>query len=78
MKEATSQQIPNTLKRVGRSFPGYGFQTWIRNRSYWWVGFGGQRVGIEPETEKVIVVTSWREDYMDKIYRLFDDWVADR
>lgn len=78
MKEATSQQIPNALKRAGKSFPGYGFQTWVRKKSYWWVGFGGQRVGIEPETEKVIVVTSWREDYMDKIYRLFDDWVAGR
>lgn len=76
MVDATSQQISNVLKRAGRSFPGYGFQTWIRNKTYWWVGYGGQRVGINPATEKVIVVTSWREDYMDRVYRLFDDWVA--
>lgn len=78
MADATSQQIPNALKRAGRSFPGYGFQTWVRNRTYWWVGYGGQRVGIEPVTEKIIVLTSWREDYMDRVYRLFDDWVAGR
>ncbi len=76
MKDATSQQLANASKRSGRSFPGYGFQTWVRNKTYWWVGYGGQRVGIEPESEKVVVLTSWREDYMDRVYRLFDDWVA--
>lgn len=76
MADATSQQIPNALKRAGRSFPGYGFQTWVRNKTYWWVGYGGQRVGIEPVAEKIIVLTSWREDYMDRVYRLFDDWIV--
>ena len=76
MKDATSPQIPNTLKRAGRSFPAYGFQTWIRNGTYWWVGYGGQRVGVAPQTEKVVVLTSWRENDMDRVYRLFDDWVV--
>jgi len=78
MKDATSFQVPNVSKRTGKAFPGYGFQTWVRNKTYWWIGYGGQRVGVEPETEKIIVVTSWREDYMDRVYRLFDDWVAGR
>lgn len=75
MQQATTQQIKNNLRRAGQSFPGYGYQTWVRTAngrsSYWWVGFGGQRVGVDPDKEKVIVVTSWREDYMSDVYKLF-------
>ena len=76
MKEATSAQIPNTAKRTGASFPSYGYQTWVRKNAYWWVGFGGQRVGVDPKSERVLVLTSWREDYMGEVYKLFDDWIA--
>jgi len=73
----TKPQIVNNSK-VASNFKSYGYQTWVRsleNRSsYWWVGYGGQRIGIEPETERVIVVSSWREDYMDQIYDLFGAW----
>ena len=34
---------------------------------------GTLRIGVAPQTEKVIVLTSWREDYIDRVYRLFDD-----
>jgi len=78
MKAATSAQVANTLRRTGRAFPAYGYQTWIRDRTYWWVGYGGQRVGIDPRTGRILVVTSWREDYMDRVYRFFDDWNAGR
>lgn len=76
MKAATSAQIPNKTKKVGASFPSYGYQTWVRKNAYWWVGFGGQRVGIDPRSERVLVLTSWREDYMAEVYKLFDDWLA--
>lgn len=78
MQAATSVQILNRSKRVGAHFPGYGYQTWILNPrgriSYWWVGFGGQRVGIDPVSEKIIVLSSYRESYMADVYRLFEDW----
>lgn len=78
MKDATTAQVPNIAKRVGQAFPSYGYQTWIGNfrgkPSYWWVGYGGQRVGIDPETERIIVVTSWREDYMADVYKLWGSW----
>jgi len=80
MKEATTEQLPNSNGEAGKAFKGYGYQTWImpeqwgQKASYWWVGFGGQRVGIDPVTERIIVVTSSREDYMDEIYRLFQRW----
>ncbi len=78
MRTATTQQIANRTKRSGRAFDGYGFQTWANpqfgdRRSYWWVGYGGQRVGVDVERERIIVVTSWREDYMADVYRLFAD-----
>jgi CubicO group peptidase (beta-lactamase class C family) len=80
MKEATSEQLPNSSKRTGKAFKGYGYQTWIANfagkQSYWWVGYGGQRIGMDPQSEKIIVLTSYREDYMNSLYKLFSAWQA--
>lgn len=77
MASATKTQLKNSSRRVGRVFEGYGYQTWTGpkfgdRQSHWWLGFGGQRVGIDVEKERIIVVTSWREDYMDQVYRLFE------
>jgi CubicO group peptidase (beta-lactamase class C family) len=78
MKAATTPQIKNSTGRIGKAFKSYGYQTWVGNfqgkHSYWWAGYGGQRVGIDPITERVLVVTSWREDYMPEIYDLFKEW----
>lgn len=77
MQAATNPQIANHSE-IGKNFKQYGYQTWIGRfgprPSYWWVGYGGQRVGIDPVTERIIVVSSWREDYMDQIYNLFGAW----
>jgi CubicO group peptidase (beta-lactamase class C family) len=78
MKDATSAQIPNKSRRVGLAFNDYGYQTWIADfgprNSYWWVGYGGQRVGVDPQKEKIIVIISRREDYMSAIYKFFSWW----
>jgi len=78
MQAATAGQVPNRTRRVGGAFSTYGYQTWIGNfggvGSYWWVGYGGQRVGIDPASEKIIVLTSYKEDYMEEIYKLFRQW----
>jgi CubicO group peptidase (beta-lactamase class C family) len=78
MRSATTAQVPNKSKRIGQAFESYGYQTWIGGfkgkPSYWWVGYGGQRVGVDPETERVLVLTSWREDYMSEVYKLWSDW----
>lgn len=77
MKEATSPQLENH-GRVGRGFSHYGYQTWItkygEKQAYWWVGYGGQRVAVDPESEKIMVITSWRENYMTEVYNLFKQW----
>lgn len=78
MRDATRAQVPNNSQRIGQAFPSYGYQTWIGNfrgrASYWWIGYGGQRVGIDPESERIIVLTSWREDYMADVYKLWGNW----
>ena len=78
MKDATSPQIANKSRVVGASFSNYGYQTWVADfgprDSYWWVGYGGQRVGVDPKKERVIVVISQREDYMPEIYKFFSWW----
>jgi len=78
MKEATSPQIRNGSKRIGKAFDHYGYQMWIgsfrMSPSYWWVGYGGQRVGVDPVNERIIVLTSYREDYMGDVYKLFGFW----
>ena len=76
LREAHTMQLPNKKKRAGAAFDGYGYQTWTdpnfgNRRSYWWVGFGGQRVGIDAQQERIIVVSSWRESYMPDVYRVF-------
>jgi CubicO group peptidase (beta-lactamase class C family) len=77
MRAATSSQISNNTN-LASNFKSYGFQTFIGNlssvESYWWVGYGGQRVGVDPKSERIIVVSSWRENYMDQIYDLFGQW----
>lgn len=78
MKQATTPQIENVSKRVGEQYAGYGFFTWILNKgprpSYWWAGYGGQRVGVDPVKERIIVVTSSRESYMGTISKVFNAW----
>ena len=77
MTEATSPLISNTSSS-GRSFSHYGYQTWIGNfgprPSYWYVGYGGQRIGIDPEKERILIIFSVNENYMDDVYRAFGSW----
>jgi CubicO group peptidase (beta-lactamase class C family) len=77
MKDATIPQISNSGE-IARNFASYGYQIWIGNfgprPSYWFVGYAGQRIGVDPETERIIVISSWKEDYMEEIYSLFSEW----
>jgi CubicO group peptidase (beta-lactamase class C family) len=77
IKDATSPQITN-YGNTGRLYREYGYQTWINTSgprpSYWWVGYGGQRVAVDPEKERILVVTSYKESYMVKVRDLFVDW----
>lgn len=75
-RQATTKQLSvGNDTMVGKSFSGYGFQTWTDpkngGRSFWWVGYGGQRVAVDPDKQKIMVITSHREDYMLEVNELF-------
>ncbi len=75
MRKATSVQSKGRLKNdapQGKSFTGYGFQTWLRKGQYWWVGYGGQRVGVDPARNRIVIAFSTKEDYMPELYQLID------
>ena len=80
VQDMLSQQINNRRARgqAGRAFAGYGYQTWVmQNGNAWWAGYGGQRVGINVELEKVMVIHSHKENYMREAYDVFNyfaDW----
>ena len=77
MRDATRPLIKNNGP-VGAAHRGYGYQTWITtdtaHPSYWWVGYGGQRVAVDPDKDRVLVVTSHKESYMNRVRDLFTDW----
>ena len=78
--EMNSKLIKNNWKkgRPGWSFSDYGYQTWImQNGNAWWVGYGGQRVGLNFDLEKVMVVHSSTENYLIEahdVFNYFADW----
>jgi len=78
--DMNSKQIRNERRpgEAGRTFSHYGYQTWIMdNGNAWWVGYGGQRVGLNFELEKVMVVHSYIENYMTEahdVFNYFADW----
>jgi CubicO group peptidase (beta-lactamase class C family) len=77
MNAATTTQIANNSK-IGKLHSGYGYQTWISSNgpreSYWWVGHGGQRVAVDSEKERIMIVTSHRESYMKQLNVFFTAW----
>ncbi|MEN9316314.1 MAG: hypothetical protein RIS35_2707 [Pseudomonadota bacterium] len=62
----------------GAGFAGYGYQIWtdgprLPGKSFWMLGFGGQRIGIDPVTRKILVSFAWRPE--DEVFQLFRNWV---
>ena len=79
VQEATPARIANASRRTGGAFANYGYQFWSGNRTTrpevaWMLGFGGQRVAIDPRSGRVLVLSAHAEDFMPLVYALFDDW----
>ncbi|WP_341917073.1 serine hydrolase domain-containing protein [Polaromonas sp. YR568] len=78
VREATKTQITDRAKMGRIGFLGYGYLTWIgtlpTNNSYWAVGYGGQRIGWNPDNNRMLIAFSNVENYMDEIYKLYGDW----
>lgn len=76
MRQATTPQIKNPGTINGQSFSAYGFQTWTSPKlgdsdSFWWIGYMGQRIGINPKSNHVIVVSGWKDDSAVELHKLF-------
>lgn len=72
IKEANSKQIKNELKLVGAYFPWYGYHTWIRDdSSFWWIGSGGQRIAVDFEKNRIIVVFAYEDLHLKELHDLF-------
>lgn len=76
VSEATRRQI---VTGPSGAFAGYGYQTWTDHRllpstSFWMQGFGGQRIGIDPESGKILVTFAWQPE--DGAFQLFRNWVG--
>lgn len=84
MKEATTTQIKNTGDSmpednwIGRGFKGYGYQFWTQNTNdndvIYLNGAYGQRIAISPKKQRIMLVFSYNEIYMDELYKLFASW----
>jgi CubicO group peptidase (beta-lactamase class C family) len=82
VRTAMSKQISNgyssTTRKVGKLFAGYGYLIWTDNEmvphSTWAVGWGGQRIGWDKKSDRMVVVFSNVEDWMPELYDLAKDW----
>jgi CubicO group peptidase (beta-lactamase class C family) len=74
MRKATTHQI-NTDRPA---FTQFGYQTWVANwsqgSSYWWRGFKGQRVAVDPKKNLIMYVGSTGDEYQSQLYELFRAW----
>ena len=82
VRAALSTQIRNSgtvqTRKFGALFAGYGYYIWTENQiaanTAWFVGYGGQRIGIDLKSERMIVVFSNLESWMPEVYGLADSW----
>jgi len=84
IKDATQTQIKNRSANhgsnfySGSNFAGYGFGFWTENnkrpKAIYMVGARGQRIGIDPNSEKVMIVISIDDSSVRDIYNFFGQW----
>ena len=78
MREATKAQISNRSEH-GQAFRNYGYQFWTDNKlvttpAAWLNGYGGQRIGIDLKSGKIVVMLSYKLGAVASMYKLFDEW----
>ena len=77
VREAMSTHIANN-SQVGKSFKGYGYFIWTDNTfakdTAWAVGYGGQRISWDKNSDRMVIVFSNIENYMIDIYKVANLW----
>lgn len=82
VRASATTQIANDANRAARKagtlFDGYGYLTWTDStmapNTSWAVGWGGQRIGWDNNSDRMVVVFSNAENWMPDIYGLAKDW----
>lgn len=78
VRQATSTQIKNIQKNAGKFFDGYGFLTWTDAShapyTFWAVGYGGQRIGWSLDNDRITIIFSNAESWMEDVYDLENQW----
>ena len=74
LESGTKSLLP-TYVRQGCS--GYGYQIWtdcpFSSRStFWMLGFGGQRIAIDPVSDKMMIAFAWSPE--EQAFTLFNTW----
>lgn len=68
MQTYMKQAVTDRIRTTGNSdFRSYGYQFWTplidaSDKSFWMLGYGGQRIGIDPDRKKILVVSSFASD----------------
>jgi CubicO group peptidase (beta-lactamase class C family) len=78
LRQASTKRVANNTQMIAQ-FKGYGFGFWtdsylIKAPAFWMTGFGGQRIGVDPVTGRVLVLISHVDNAMLEVSRLFDLW----
>jgi CubicO group peptidase (beta-lactamase class C family) len=79
LQKYMQQAVNDTLPIYNNAeFSRYGYQFWtgatgMNNSVFWMLGYGGQRIGIDPVTERIMVVASSEND--PSPFLLFRDWI---
>lgn len=74
LESGTKNLLP-TYSRGGWS--GYGYQIWTdyqfgSKSAFWMLGFAGQRIAIDPVTDKMLITFAWSPE--DQVLTLFNNW----
>ena len=84
-RHATTTRIrnPRLGSAAGAGFDGYGYQWWTDHRTvpgFWGKGHAGQELGINPETNKILIKFGYRtyRGVTSDLNKLFGRWNAAR
>lgn len=80
VRKATTTQISNSSRKIGKAFAGYGYLTWTDNATTpdtaWALGWGGQRISWHRSSDRMVITFSNIESWMPDVYEVARDWNA--
>lgn len=80
VRKATTTQISNSSRKIGKAFAGYGYLTWTDNATTpdtaWALGWGGQRISWHRGSDRMVITFSNIESWMPDVYEVARDWNA--